>query len=282
MRPLAVLLTALVGCTNTPFSTDGDTDVDDPATSSGSSATSGASSATSGSPTSTDTGSYQCEAGELSGGVGDSSDDSSMGIGDDMPLVASIPDIRQGAINLGTWVLLEDVVIISPKTASEWSSDSEFFVQDPAGGPWSGLRLRTGPLETIPAEGEAVDVVGRVRSGPGGRMLDVVIPDEDIVGLGPVELPPPTLVSIDDLAVATAQDNPYEGIGIRVEQVAVTDDDPCEGEFVIEDIARVDDRYAPAQIEAPTTGTMLAAVEGVLIFAGDALEIAPLDPSGVQ
>ena len=74
----------------------------------------------------------------------------------------------------------------------------------------------------------------------------------------------------------------YEGIAVRVEQVRVTDDDPCDGEFVIEDIARVDDRFAPGQLPSPETGTMLTAVEGVLVYAEDAFEIGPLDPSAVQ
>jgi len=263
------MFTALVGCTSSPGSVDDDMSTDDPATSGPTSASTSAS----------DTTPYQCEGGIPGTGAQDSSGDGSMGIGDDMPLVAFIPDVRQGDIARATWVLLEDVVVISPKVASESSSGSEFFVQDQAGGAWSGLRVRTSTLATVPAEGEAVDIVGRVFSERDIYYVQVVIPDEDIVPLGPGVIPPPTLVPIDDLAIATAVENPYEGIGIRVEQVAVTDDDPCDGEFVIEDIARVDDRFVPGQLPAPTAGSMLSAVEGVLVYAEDSLEIAPSDPA---
>ena len=95
-------------------------------------------------------------------------------------------------------------------------------------------------------------------------------------------LPPPVVVPIDELVPHSDVARPYEGVPIRVEQVVVTDDDPCDGEFVLEQTARVDDRFAPGELGAPPAGTMLVAVEGVLIFAEDAFEIAPRDAAGIE
>lgn len=209
---------------------------------------------------------------------GGSSDDTPVGMDDDMPLVVAIPGIQQGEVPPDTRVELQDVVIISPRVPSDVGGSFEQFVQDPAGGPWSGLRLRiTNGVPSL-AVGEGVDVVGRVIERDGFYALTVT----QMVPLGPGQLPPPAVVSVDQLHIDDEDGRAYEGIPIRVEQVVVTDDDPCDGEFVLEDIVRVDDRFAPQQLPSPSTGTMLSFVEGVLIYAEDALEIGPRSADEVQ
>ncbi|MEX1361491.1 MAG: hypothetical protein AB1Z98_00070 [Nannocystaceae bacterium] len=220
-----------------------------------------------------------------SGGGGDStSGGPPVGMDDDMPLVADIPEIQQGMLAIGTWVLLEGVLVTTPRADSDAEEGQELFVQDPAGGPWSGLRVQlpAAALVDPTVVGDEVDLVGRVvRRGP-YFAVTLSPTDPDLVVMGPGTLPPPALVTVAELSIDSADGRPYEGIPVRVEQVTVTDDDPCDGEFVIEDVARVDDRFTPGQIAAPPTGSMLDAVEGVLVYAEDALEIAPNDPGQVQ
>ncbi len=202
-----------------------------------------------------------------------------IGMDDDMPLVAMIPDLQQGVVPRGTWVQLEGVVVTTPPAQTETGLGFEVFVQDPGGGAWSGLRIRMeAEAEALPM-GEAVDVVGTLLAQDDYYLLEL---DEDgMTGLGPGVLPDPVVVSVDDLALGDADGRPYEGIAVVVEQVTVTDDDPCDGEFIIEDIARVDDRFAPGEIAAPSTGTTLTSVQGVLVYAQDAFELAPTDPGGI-
>ena len=93
-----------------------------------------------------------------SGDGGDSSSgDSPVGMGDDMPLAASVPEIQQGTIAIDTLVLLEGVVVTTPRATREGGEPGEqlVFVQDPAGGPWSGLRVHLlspdpSPMTTVP------------------------------------------------------------------------------------------------------------------------------------
>lgn len=221
----------------------------------------------------------------LDGQDGTGSGDSPVGMGDDMPLVTSIPEIQQGAIADGTWVVVQSVVVTTPRVTAEPDSFiDELFVQDQAGGPWSGLRvIMPGFLAELGVGvSDEVDVVGRVAQGEGYFALAVGAPYTEIVRLGDGVLPPAEVVPVDDLRLDDPQARAYEGIPIRVEQVMVTDDDPCDGEFVIEDTARVDDRFVPGTLPSPTAGTMLTAVEGVLVFASDAFEIGPVDAGAVE
>ncbi|MCH9683877.1 MAG: hypothetical protein K0V04_20765, partial [Deltaproteobacteria bacterium] len=196
-----------------------------------------------------------------SGSLDGSEDGGPLGMDDDMPLVANIPDLQQGLVGSERWVRIEGAVMITPPVPTETGAGSELFIQAPAGGPWSGIRVRYDNRRTPPAVGEVVDVVGFVREHNGYYLVDLMAVGS-ITPLGPTALPPATVVTVDDLAVGDARGRPYEAIQVRVESVVVTDDDPCDGEFVIEDVARVDDRFAPDQLPSPRTGTTLTSVQG--------------------
>ncbi len=231
----------------------------------------------------------QCEgSGDGWGGMGDSGGGMSTGGGpigmkDDMPLVASIPDIQQGVIDRDTLVSVTGVVVITPAADAETGTGLELFVQDPAGGQWSGLRLRGLDPAQLPAVGDQIDVEGTVLSRNGFFVVDVSSgADGSITALGPGVTPPLTVVSIAELSLDNMDARAYEGVPVRVEQVAVTDDDPCDGEFIIEATARVDDRFMPGALQAPPPGTVLTAVEGVLVYAEDSLELAPRGADAVE
>ncbi|MEM7159576.1 MAG: hypothetical protein AAF799_42445 [Myxococcota bacterium] len=235
-------------------------------------------------PPATTTASDQCDGtgGEWSSGEdGDASGDPPIGMDDDMPLAALVAEIQQDMVPRSTFVLIENVVVTTRSVPTEAEEGFEFFIQDPAGGPWSGLRIRMPSDVALPEVGRAVDVVGHLIGRRGFYLIDTSGTNAEVTDLGPGVMPEPALVDVADLALDDEQGRAYEGVHIRVEQVVVTDEDPCDGEFEIEDTARVDDRFAPGQIEAPPEGSMLAAVEGVLVFAEDALEIAPGSPEDV-
>ena len=263
------------------------TDDDPPlvlATTGGSTGTTGSSPTTDPFPEATTTGGDQCDGtgGQWSSGEdGDASGDPPIGMDDDMPLAALVAEIQQDMIPRSTFVLIEDVIVTTRSVPTEAEAGFEFFVQDPAGGPWSGLRIRMPePLE-LPEVGRAVDIVGHLVGRRGFYLIDTSGTNAGVFDLGPGVMPEPSLVNVADLALDDETGRSYEGVHIRVEQVEVTDEDPCDGEFEIDDTARVDDRFAPGEIESPPVGSTLAAVEGVLVFAEDALEIAPASPEDV-
>ena len=218
-----------------------------------------------------------------SGGDGTGEDGGTFGMDDDMPLVVEVFDVQQGMVLPGDLVSLDGVVVTSPATPTETGLGYEVFVQDPAGGPYSGIRVRmpTDPA-AIAAIGDSLSVVGRIRVRDGFFLVDIVGTQAAVVNLGQGTLPDPPVLDATTLELASAEVRPYEGVPIRVEQVMVTDADPCDGEFEIEQTARVDDRFFPGQIEPPAQGEVIVAIEGVLIYAVDAYEIAPSDTTGIE
>jgi hypothetical protein len=220
--------------------------------------------------------------GVTTGGDESGGDGGTFGMDDDMPLATSVFEVQQGIFFPGTLVSVEGVVVTTPSTRTETGAGFEVFVQDPVGGPYSGVRLRfPSDPASLAALGDALSVVGRVYDREGFYLLDISGPQSGVVSLGPGVVPPPVVVPAADLGPGSALARPYEGVPIRVEQVTVTDASPCDGEFVIEQTVRVDDRFAPGQL-APVEGDMLSAIEGVLVYAVDAFEIAPRDASGIQ
>ena len=231
-----------------------------------------------------------CEDGAWPGGdpddggeCDDGAEDTGFGMGDDMPLPFAVYDVQQGMVLPDELVVLDNVVITTPVAQSEaLPGGFERFVQELDGGPYSGLRIASVTANlNLAAVGDAVDAVGRIRAQDGYYLLEV---DSvaDITVLGPEELPEPIVVSAVDLLPDNPMARAYEGASVRVDMATVTDDDPCDGEFILEDAVRVDDRFMPDALAAPTTGEILASVRGVLVYATDSYELAPPDPGAIE
>jgi hypothetical protein len=203
------------------------------------------------------------------------------GMGDDMPLLTSPDAIQHGDIETNTLVLIEGLIVTTPAAGSEGLIGFEQFLQDPAGGPWSGIRMHFLDEDLIDAlqPGDVIDLLGHVR-----RTGDIprVSLQGGLVLLSSGEVPPPSVVMAEDLIDGTELTRSYEAVYIRVEQPIVTNAELCSGEFEIEDGTRVDDRYVPGVIEVPPQGSTLAAVQGVLIHGNDGLELAPRSADEVE
>lgn len=226
-------------------------------------------------------------AGEGEDGYGEGSgtggvEDTTFGMGDDMPLAVQIYEVQEGGLFPGDRIALTGVIVTSPSIRSETGWGYEVFVQEQEGGPYSGLRVRTGfDPSALFVRGQAVDLVGTVYAQGSYFLLDVADPT-DVTPVSASVVPAPVLVSASDLEADDPAARPYDAVPVRIEEVIVTDAAPCEGEFVVDDAVRVDDRFVPAALPAPAMGQVITAVEGVLVFAFDSYELAPVDASGVQ
>lgn len=292
--PWALSATLLLGC-----ATDGGAEgtADDGATSSAeSSPGDGASSSTSpqdpssGPPTSGTDGGAHCDGvvgttttgGGSSDDASDSTGDGFGGMDDDMPLESLTAEIRQAELGPGQRVLVANVVVTSRPAPNEYRSGWDIFVQDQGGGPWSGLRVRfpLDPGDTFEI-GDAVDVVGRVQHYRGYYSVDIKSGTDGVEVIGAGTPPAPPVISVEDLTLDSDISPSYESMPIRVEQVIVTNEDTCAGEFTVEDVVRIDDRFAPGQLAVPVQGSTVS-VGGMLVFAEDAFEVAPRDPSELE
>ena len=245
--------------------------------------TSAATTATTASPGMCEDGAWPEDESDEGGECDDGAEDTGFGMGDDMPLPFAVYDVQQGMAPPDDRIELSNVVITTPVAGSEaLPGGFERFVQELDGGPYSGLRIASITANlNLATVGDAVDVIGRIRAQDGYYLLEVESVD-DITVLGPSTLPEPIVVSAVDLLPDNPMARAYEGASVRVDMATVTDDDPCDGEFILEEAVRVDDRFMPDALAAPTTGQILASVRGVLVYATDSYELAPPDPGAIE
>jgi hypothetical protein len=213
----------------------------------------------------------------------DGAEDTTIGMGDDMPLPLTIGEVQHGVASNGTWVAITGVIAVTPSTPSEVLYGRELFVQDPMGGPWSGLRLVSDSFDLgdVIAPGDEADVVGVVAMHDGFVALKLGGID-DVARTGAPGLPAPTIVALHELDPDGASARQYEGVVVQIGDATVTDAHPCVGELVLDHLVRVDDRFLPGQLATLEEGAELSSVRGVFARAADSYELAPPDSNALR
>lgn len=199
---------------------------------------------------------------EDSGGA----EETGFGMDDDMPLVTTVPSVKQGTIDLGTYVLLEKVLVTAP-TIAVGPGVRDLYVQDREGGLYSGIRISGGESSYDLRPGDLVDVLGRVRDLGGFRFIegnaDFIVEEGD---------PPPLEVDVNDLLPGSVAEEVFEGVLIRLHDLKVSADD--DGTPLLDTLVRLDARFAE-DLPPVEPGTALWSIVGVLTMTPDGLAIAP-------
>lgn len=211
-------------------------------------------------------------------------DDTGLGMGDDMPLPLTIAQAQQGEVPPMTWVAFTGVVITTPSAPSEAIVGRELFVQDPAGGEYSGLRVVSVgfDLGELAAPGEAVDLDGELVVDIDGFVLLRIESEERLTPLGPAPTIVPTPATIAQLDPSGPDARRFEGVVVEIVDATVTDDAGCTGEIVVDDTLRLDDRFVPGHLAALAVGARLSAVRGVFVRASGSYELAPPDADAID
>jgi predicted extracellular nuclease len=146
------------------------------------------------------------------------------------------------------------------------------FIQDPAGGPWSGIFLfRPTPG---PAVGDEVEVTGRVHEFKGITEIEegqITILSHDN------PLPAPRSIAAGDAA-----QEQWESVLLQVENVSVTDPNLGHGEWLVSDDSgalRVDDLGSYSY--RPSAGDALDFVAGPLYYSFDNFKLEPRDDADI-
>ena len=148
-----------------------------------------------------------------------------------------------------------------------------YFIEDPAGGAWNGLWVYD--TTNFPALGDRVRLTGTVLEYYNftelGGLTDYVL-----VSSGN-SLPDPVVVT-----TAAANDEQYEGVLLRVENVLVTAEEDAYEEWA------VDDGSGPLAVDnlgsdtyVPVMGDEIAAIVGPLNYSYNAFKIAPRDDGDI-
>jgi hypothetical protein len=160
-----------------------------------------------------------------------------------------------------------------------------FFIQDPAGGEYSGIFVFVGegnPDGVMVAPGDEVTVTGAYDEFYGASQIEVAAgADVQVTGAG--TLPAAEVVAAADIATGGPKAEAYEGVLVQVEGVTVVANDLGFGEFSVDGDLRVDDLFiAMADWVLPDPGTQYDSISGPLAYTFDTTKIAPRNADDLQ
>ncbi|MEQ1572047.1 MAG: hypothetical protein ABMA64_40845, partial [Myxococcota bacterium] len=156
---------------------------------------------------------------------------------DPLPEATTIAAVQQGSWAVGTEVSVSGVV-------SGVASDG-VYVQDPAGGAYSGVWVYTGGAYGPFARGEALDVVGQVQEPGGETTIDLVSSGIPSISSGGVGAEP--AASALGVGALVADPEPWEGVLVELTDVVVASTGGAGNTFTVSDLGGgstvvVDDR----------------------------------------
>lgn len=150
-----------------------------------------------------------------------------------------------------------------------------FFVQDPAGGDYSGLFIYDFG-ENVVVEGDTVSVTGTYTEYYTFSELG----SPTVVVTGSAAVPAPIAVDACDIGTGGSLAEVYESMLVTVTGVSVTNinpDDPSDyDEFEVAGCLRVDD-YVYSELDQPALDTAYSSITGVAMYSFSNNKIAPRD-----
>lgn len=203
------------------------------------------------------------------------------------PHEATIPELQRGAFAPGTRVVVQGVVVTGVGYSAASGSYIGLYVQEPEGGPESGIWVYTATGADEFERRDVVDVVGYLTEYDAAgdwaesvTEINVEADDDGSVTDTGVDrdLPEPgVLASADFLDSETME--PWEGALVRLDDVEVDDPDLGYGEWSVVGGAIIDDRcYDWASANEPLQpGAGFASITGALDWSFGAWKLHPRD-----
>jgi len=149
------------------------------------------------------------------------------------------------------------------------------FIEDPNGGPWSGILLWDNTITLNAEEGDEIRVTGEVFEYYG--MTEIHVIDYEIISTGN-PLPPIELVTTADLMTGSPRAESYESVLVHVNNVSIINDNLGYGEWLVNDgsgACRIDDDADNLSYTVPTPGTLLSSITGIFIYDYDDFMLEP-------
>ncbi len=196
----------------------------------------------------------------------------------DVYTTASIPEIQQGELEVGTLVRLEQVVVVGSQLSDGFHVAS---LDEP--GAWSGLWLAADDELATVVEGDVLRVSGEVREletggdpPAGDGSLTAVVLDQQVDLLSQDSAPAPVGLGLAELADPEDAEA-YEGVLVRLEALTVTEGGI--GTWVADDQLEVHDLYVET---TALTGASLDALTGVLWYSQGSFRLCPRAQSDLE
>ncbi|MGC9358647.1 MAG: metallophosphoesterase, partial [Anaerolineae bacterium] len=179
--------------------------------------------------------------------------------------------------------------VVTAGTGEIGSSGTLFVVQDPEGGPWSGIQVYNGGSFPDVAEGDHVWVLGTIDEYFNMTQMSInSAPHALVVASSNNTLPTPEVISTTDFATtspSTAEQ--WESVLIEFQNATVTDDNLGFGEWYFDDgsgDARADDygSYGTPLNYTPTNGDVYDFLRGIGWYSYGDYKVVPRYEADIQ
>ncbi len=202
--------------------------------------------------------------------------------GDPLPGL-TIYDLQMGAVAPQTLVTLEGVMVSTPIhiNQDEQGVSGDAFIQDPAGGPFSGIRvyLFGEVVMGVPLNpGDTITITGEYQEFFDESQLQVTSAgDVQVTGTG--TLPPPIDVTPLEVVAGSSTAEQYEGVPVCLSDVTTIDSTNQFGDFHVDDNMAVTNLFLfdSDDFLDVLTGTAFSRLCGPIVYSFSEYKVAPRD-----
>lgn len=180
----------------------------------------------------------------------------------------TIYQIQQGEIAENSGVRVTGVIATSPMS----QNGNAFFVEDPAGGQYSGIMVYVqDPTGLAIVQGDELTITGTYVEYFG--LSEIIV--DDISGInvtGTGAIPAVAVVLATEIATGGTLAEAYEGVLVRVFSVSGASDPDGDGEWTVTGSLIIDDLFYSA---AGTNGVNYISITGCLYFGSANFKLEP-------
>jgi predicted MPP superfamily phosphohydrolase len=196
----------------------------------------------------------------------------------DTSSIYTISQIQQNSTLLGDTVTVSGIVT----AATGVFHPGKTFIEEPDGGPFSGILLVDSTASLSADEGDELLITGVVFENEG--MTEILVHSFDIFSTGN-PLPAVEIVNTGDISSDSDNAELYEGVLVGVNDIYVSDNNLGNGEWEVNDIegaclgkrelCRIDDEAEGLSFDVPQNGVPLSSITGILVYNNNNFKLEP-------
>ncbi len=207
-------------------------------------------------------------------------DASGDGGGDDTPVQALQDPDHPDRVEAGAAVTLREVLVTTPmlKGTTASTAPDAFWVSEPEGGPWSGVFVYAPDSEVAVQPGDLVNLRGLVDEYYDNTEL-VATSVAVVSSANP--LPPPSVVTTDEVAQGGTDCERWEGAVVRLVDVVIANPDAGYGDFSVRPATgegrelKVSPKFEDHYYLVKAAGLAFSRLDGVLDYTYNEFRLQP-------
>ena len=190
----------------------------------------------------------------------------------------TVYDLQQGKFQINDQITIDGVIATSGLTFKK----DGFFVQEPGGGPFSGIYVYINMNVVDVKAGDELTITGTYDEFFDFSQIKVTSA-ADVVVTGSAPVPAPAVVKSSDIGTGGPLAEDYEGVLVQVNNVNVTAVVNMFGEFKVDNALLVDDLFiAKADWVNPAVNTKYTSIVGALAYGFDEFKLSPTKPADIK